>query len=46
VGGVVTSTFLVTLFAPLFFVLIEKGLSKRRLANVTTGTAPTSSGNE
>jgi hydrophobe/amphiphile efflux-1 (HAE1) family protein len=27
-GGVVTSTFLVTLFAPLFFVLIEKSLGK------------------
>ncbi len=26
VGGVVTSTFLVTLFAPLFFVMIEKSL--------------------
>ncbi|HEX5222375.1 MAG TPA: efflux RND transporter permease subunit [Verrucomicrobiae bacterium] len=30
VGGVVTSTFLVTLFAPLFFVLIEKSLGKKR----------------
>ncbi|RJR21326.1 MAG: efflux RND transporter permease subunit [Desulfobacteraceae bacterium] len=29
-GGVVTSTFLVTLFAPLFFVLIEKTLGKHR----------------
>jgi hydrophobe/amphiphile efflux-1 (HAE1) family protein len=28
-GGVVTSTFLVTLFAPLFFVLIEKTLGKQ-----------------
>ncbi|MBI1388776.1 MAG: efflux RND transporter permease subunit [bacterium] len=28
-GGVVTSTFLVTLFAPLFFVLIERMLGKR-----------------
>jgi len=28
-GGVVTSTFLVTLFAPLFYVLIEKTLGKR-----------------
>jgi hydrophobe/amphiphile efflux-1 (HAE1) family protein len=27
-GGVVTSTFLVTLFAPLFYVLIEKSLGK------------------
>ncbi len=30
VGGVVTSTFLVTLFAPLFFVLIEKSLGKKQ----------------
>jgi HAE1 family hydrophobic/amphiphilic exporter-1 len=30
VGGVVTSTFLVTLFAPLFFVMIEKSLGKKR----------------
>ncbi|MBP8015171.1 MAG: efflux RND transporter permease subunit, partial [Verrucomicrobia bacterium] len=29
VGGVVTSTFLVTLFAPLFFVVIEKGIGKQ-----------------
>jgi HAE1 family hydrophobic/amphiphilic exporter-1 len=29
-GGVVTSTFLVTLFAPLFYVLIEKALGKNR----------------
>ncbi|MGO8928490.1 MAG: efflux RND transporter permease subunit [Limisphaerales bacterium] len=28
-GGVVTSTFLVTIFAPLFFVVIEKTLGKR-----------------
>ena len=28
-GGVVTSTFLVTLFAPLFYVLIQKTLGKR-----------------
>jgi HAE1 family hydrophobic/amphiphilic exporter-1 len=27
-GGVVTATFLVTLFAPLFFVIIEKTLGK------------------
>ena len=32
VGGVVTSTFLVTIFAPLFFVLIEKSLGKKRRA--------------
>ena len=29
-GGVVTSTFLVTVFAPLFYVLIEKTFGKRR----------------
>ncbi len=29
VGGVVTSTFLVTIFAPLFFVLIERAFRKR-----------------
>jgi len=29
-GGMITGTFLVTLFAPLFFVLIEKGFSLRR----------------
>jgi HAE1 family hydrophobic/amphiphilic exporter-1 len=29
-GGMVTSTFLVTLFAPLFYVLIEKTLGKNR----------------
>ena len=29
-GGVVTSTFLVTIFAPLFFVVIEKTLGKSR----------------
>jgi HAE1 family hydrophobic/amphiphilic exporter-1 len=28
-GGVVTSTFLVTLFAPLFYVLIEKTFGKK-----------------
>jgi HAE1 family hydrophobic/amphiphilic exporter-1 len=28
-GGVVTATFLVTLFAPLFYVLIEKTFGKR-----------------
>jgi HAE1 family hydrophobic/amphiphilic exporter-1 len=29
-GGVITSTFLVTLFAPLFYVLIQKTFGKRR----------------
>ncbi|MCX6906365.1 MAG: efflux RND transporter permease subunit, partial [Verrucomicrobia bacterium] len=44
VGGVVTSTFLVTLFAPLFFVLIEKGLGKRqRLPAESAATKPSES---
>jgi HAE1 family hydrophobic/amphiphilic exporter-1 len=40
-GGVVTSTFLVTLFAPLFFVLIEKTFGKRhkKLSQASTKTA-------
>jgi HAE1 family hydrophobic/amphiphilic exporter-1 len=29
-GGVVTSTFLVTLFAPLFYVVIEKAFGKNK----------------
>ncbi|MCZ7639623.1 MAG: efflux RND transporter permease subunit [Verrucomicrobia bacterium] len=43
VGGVVTSTFLVTILAPLFFVMIEKRLGKKRRnpnASGTTSTAP------
>jgi HAE1 family hydrophobic/amphiphilic exporter-1 len=44
VGGVITSTFLVTLFAPLFFVLIEKTFG-RRLARSGVASAPTSTGN-
>ena len=41
-GGVVTSTFLVTLFAPLFYVLIEKlfGKQKRREAAMTDDVNP------
>jgi multidrug efflux pump len=41
-GGVVTSTFLVTAFAPLFFVLIEKGLGKHHREKMTkpNGTYP------
>jgi hydrophobe/amphiphile efflux-1 (HAE1) family protein len=35
-GGVITSTFLVTLFAPLFFVMIERSLGKRRRAAPAT----------
>jgi hydrophobe/amphiphile efflux-1 (HAE1) family protein len=33
-GGVVTATFLVTVFAPLFYVLIENTLGKRRVRHV------------
>jgi hydrophobe/amphiphile efflux-1 (HAE1) family protein len=36
-GGVVTSTFLVTIFAPLFFVLIEKTFGKRHRHKETEG---------
>jgi HAE1 family hydrophobic/amphiphilic exporter-1 len=43
-GGVVTSTFLVTLFAPLFYVLIQKNFGKRRQppAAANAGAAPSS----
>jgi len=44
VGGVVTSTFLVTIFAPLFFVVIEKGLGKRRRPAVQSAAAKSSEG--
>jgi HAE1 family hydrophobic/amphiphilic exporter-1 len=37
-GGVVTSTFLVTLFAPLFFVMIEKTFGKRNMKPQTKNT--------
>ncbi len=41
IGGVVTSTFLVTIFAPLFFVMIEKtfGKAARRKAAADTQTS-------
>ncbi len=41
-GGVVTSTFLVTLFAPLFYVLIEKSLGKHNKEHMIkpNGTYP------
>jgi HAE1 family hydrophobic/amphiphilic exporter-1 len=45
VGGMITGTVLVVLFAPLFYVLIQKAFGQRRVADATTGTAPTSSGN-
>ena len=44
IGGVITSTFLVTLFAPLFFVLIEKTFGKRSKSRKSgsAGETPTS----
>jgi HAE1 family hydrophobic/amphiphilic exporter-1 len=40
-GGVVTSTFLVTLFAPLFYVLIQKTFGKRKPPQAAGRTEPT-----
>ena len=45
-GGVVTSTFLVTLFAPLFYVLIEKTLGKNRKRQATKTAAKQPSGGQ
>ena len=45
-GGVITSTLLVTLFAPLFYVLIEKTFGKKRNPQPAAGSARTTpSGN-
>ncbi len=44
IGGVVTSTFLVTLFAPMFYVIIQKTFGKRRPAGAMPAAASTSSG--
>jgi len=44
IGGVVTSTFLVTLFAPLFDVMIEKTFGRRRAPTATVSSAFPSSG--
>jgi HAE1 family hydrophobic/amphiphilic exporter-1 len=44
-GGVVTSTFLVTLFAPLFYVLIEKTFDKRNRQPAAKNARTTPSGN-
>lgn len=44
-GGVVTSTFLVTLFAPLFYVLIVNYFGKRRVPAGEQTTAVKTSGN-
>jgi HAE1 family hydrophobic/amphiphilic exporter-1 len=46
VGGVVTSTFLVTLFAPLFFVLIQKTFGKRKPQPAVKSDKTTPSGNQ
>ena len=45
-GGVATSTFLVTLFAPLFYVLIQKTLGKRNQQPATESTETNQSGNQ
>ncbi len=45
-GGVVTSTFLVTLFAPLFYVMIYKALGKHRKKVSMTHVEETSSGGQ
>jgi HAE1 family hydrophobic/amphiphilic exporter-1 len=44
-GGVVTSTFLVTLFAPLFYVLIEKNFGKNRKSQAAQPAGTSASGN-
>ena len=44
VGGVVTSTFLVTLFAPLFYVLIQKTFG-RRTVQAANSLKPAAAGN-
>jgi hydrophobe/amphiphile efflux-1 (HAE1) family protein len=46
VGGVVTSTFLVTIFAPLFFVVIEQTLGKRSPKPAIPAAAAAPSGNQ
>ncbi len=44
-GGVITSTFLVTIFAPLFYVLIQKTLGKRVRPHTAEVAEPNPSGN-
>jgi hydrophobe/amphiphile efflux-1 (HAE1) family protein len=46
VGGVVTSTFLVTLFAPLFYVLIYKLLGRRRKPEGAAGLLADAAGRD
>jgi len=45
-GGTVTSTFLVTLFAPLFYVLIYKALGKHRKEVTMTHVEESTSGSQ
>lgn len=45
-GGVVTSTFLVTLFAPLSYVLIQKTFGKRNRQQAAKGVESNPSGNQ
>ena len=45
-GGVVTSTFLVTVFAPLFYVLIQKTFGKRRTQHAKPDSKTTLPGNQ
>ncbi len=40
-GGVVTSTFLVTVFAPLFYVMIQKTFGKKRIPRAAAATDST-----
>jgi HAE1 family hydrophobic/amphiphilic exporter-1 len=45
-GGVVTSTFLVTLFAPLFYVLIQKAFGKHNKPQAAESVEPNPSANQ
>jgi hydrophobe/amphiphile efflux-1 (HAE1) family protein len=45
VGGVVTSTFLVTIFAPLFYVMIQKTFAKRNRPSAAKSARSASSAN-
>jgi HAE1 family hydrophobic/amphiphilic exporter-1 len=45
-GGVVTSTFLVTIFAPLFYVLIQKTFGKHKKPQAAETVEPNPSGNQ
>jgi len=46
VGGVITSTILVTLFVPLFYVLIQKNFGRRKSQPVQAAATTTPSGNK